>query len=239
MLEMFKQRVDDRCDSYNDKTPEQREKLIPYLEKDISEVDKEILKTRRAEEGKKYPLRMSTLIEKQMMGEQKRMSALQFVNSLSGNLRQGHYSSGETLLEETRKAINLNDLDMATALIEAIDFSFPETYKPEQINFKFRKDFAELKKSYFEKIGVADITQTIRTLEARKEEFSFLLYAIEKKDAFVFLPRQFEQYNNIIDSRLPKGSEKHRKLYSSLISTVDHVNRSMAYLTKKGVSLKL
>lgn len=226
----FEQLVDNSIDSYNSYGKGAREKMFEGVQKRIDEIDGEIKKVYQTEEAKKYPLRMDYDETRKMAGESKRMSAFQFVNSLSPNIKAGNYMSEQLLINEIKNAINIDDRDTASNLLDSADIILPSNNV--RSNSKFYSEITEIKKSYQSKIGIEDISKKIKELETRKSEFQFIQSAINKNDDIIVLPRH---WTAMFPDGLPNNNPKIKEVAMRLLP---FVNKSMEFLSSKKANLR-
>lgn len=221
------QLVNNNIDSYNSYTPAQRKNMASGVLQHILDIDGMITKHYQNADSKKYPLRNMFSDASKTASSNKRIEAFQFVNSLATQINKGNFASEQRLLSEIRDGMNRNDIDYTSGLIDATDNAISV-----KDGSKFNVDYSEIKKQYFAKIGIPDISKDIQELRTRRAEFELILDAIEKGDEMIILPRQFNEVfsdNDIYKN--PKAKEVSGKL-------VPKVNRSMEFLSRREATLK-
>lgn len=230
----LKRTIDNTIDSYNSFSPEQRQRMVEGLEKKMTEVDKMITNVYRQAEKLKYPLRSMFTPADMMTGETKKMSAISFVQAIAPNLKAGNGISEQMLLDEIQSSINRGDKDYASGLFDAVDVVLPVDYSGKQ-NTKFYVTLSEMRKQYEEKIGLNmdEVRLEVQELEARKAELEFIIYAIQKGDEFIILPRVFQQMSDDVQR------SGNKELYSKFTNLVEFANKSLAFLSKKKINLKV
>lgn len=230
----LKNLVDTNVDSFNTYAPEQRGRMIEGLEKKISEVDRMITNVYRQADKLKYPVRNMFSANDQLVGEQKKMSAISFVQAIAPNLKAGNGISEQMLLDEIQSSINRGDKDYASGLLDAVDVVLPVDYSGKQ-NKKFYVTLSDMRKQYEAKIGLNmdEVRKEVEELEARKAELEFIIYAIQKGDEFVILPRVFQQMSDDVQR------SGNKELYGKFVNLVEFANKSLAFLSKKKINLKV
>lgn len=219
----YKKMIENNIDSFNSYSPGQRSNMLEGLMDKIKQVEQDITNVYKREASKKYPLRNS--YNNSQAGEQKRSSALQFVTALKEGLYKKDFQSESFLLQEIKDAINRDDKDYASGLIDSTDMLL----KPD--NSKFFTDYSEIRKTYLSNLGLENIGAEIQELKTRKAEFEFIIDSILKQESFIILPRQFDELFNQVDlSKNPTYKEASIKL-------VPYVNKAMSFLSSKNGSL--
>lgn len=223
----LKQLVNNNIDSYNGYEGETaRKNMSPNVIKHILDIDEMITKVYKRADAKKYPLRNNSNDASKTAGSNKRMEGFKFVESLSEGIRKTIPGSEQRLLTELQDAMNREDIDYASSLIDAVDNLALKT------NNKFYNDYTKLKKEYFVKIGVEDINQELKELKTRQAEFSFILEAINSNDQLIMLPRKYDEIFSGVDLiKNPQAKDVSFKL-------LPFVNKSTSFLSSRGASLR-
>jgi len=234
-MSAYKSIVDSYVDSYNNYSEEIREKMLwEKTSKKIDEVSSEIQKLHVAEQKKKFPKRFAFDDTVKLLSEMKRQNAERFFSNISrgiGATKNNSPYNEMLLVNEIENALRVDDRDYLSTLVDLTsNFVATGSIAP---GSTFFERFDYLKKKYDGLIGSdeAGLNQAVQELEARKAEFEYILHAIEKRENIIMLPRLFQELSNSVG--------KDKELYSKLLNFTDSVNKSMSFLSKKGINLKV
>lgn len=232
MSSEHKRLIDNYVDSFNN-IDGSKDGLYENVNKRISEIDNDIKRVYQHAHNKKYPSSSSLSDAAIALGIQKKMSAFQFVSVIAPNIQNRNYDSEQKLLNEIRDTMNRDDREYLSGLFDACDTVLNQSFKPGEPPSKFFSSLAELKKEYESKAGITDITNEIETLKTRRGEYEYILYSIEKNLEGIILPRTFVELSHKVDE------SKNQELRSKFLELTPLVNDSLAFLTKKGLKVKL